>query len=346
MEEALDLPVSKKAILIAGGPVKVGPGIHLPFHPSRSTAGPGAGSISIVLSFDGVRVKKAISREAGEFELVTGEKGFELLRDGRPFISKLEIEPTIFHSPEQAFFNLDTECIYDCKFCTSSKLDKRSKKNLDLERIVELVIQASERSDFKAVAFTSAVVDSPSATVRRLSYVICRVREALDPTVPIGVEPYVESFDDIDRLKAAGADEIKINIETFDREIFAKVCGKRDFDWLLTAIKYAVGTFGSGKVCSNIIVGLGEADQNVIDGVDYLAKIGCLATLRPLRINDANREALESSLGPLQHVTPERMIRLAEEQRSIFELYGLNPGSFKTMCHACTCCDIVPFRDI
>ncbi|MDD1767602.1 MAG: radical SAM protein [Methanomassiliicoccales archaeon] len=346
MEETLDRPVAKKAALIAGGPIKVGPGIRLPFHPSKSTAGPGAGSASIVLSFGGLRVKKGISRETGEFELIQKEKDFELLRNGRPFISEVRIEPTIFHSPEQAFFNLGTDCIYDCKFCATGKLDRHSKKNLDLDRIVELVIQSSRRNDFKAVAFTSAVVGSPSATVKRLAYVICRVREELDPSIPIGVEPYVESFDDIDRLKAAGADEIKINIETFDRDIFRKVCGKRDFDWLLRAIKYAVGTFGAGRVCSNIIVGLGETDQNVIDGVDYLAKLGCLATLRPLRINDANREALEDSLGPLEQIPPGRILRLAEEQRSIFELYGLDPTSFKTMCHACTCCDIVPFRDI
>ncbi|MDD1768987.1 MAG: radical SAM protein [Methanomassiliicoccales archaeon] len=346
MEEEVDSPVMKKAILITGGPVKVGADIRLPYHPSRSTAGPGAGSASIVLSFEGMRVKKAISRETGEFELVRRDGGFGLLRDGRNFVSEVSIEPTIFHSPEQAFFNLDTDCMYDCKFCTSRKLDKRITKNLDLDRIVDLVMKASKRDDFRAVAFTSAVVDSPSMTVERLAYVICRVREELDPIIPIGVEPYVESFDDIDRLKAAGADEIKINIETYDRDIFRKVCGKRDFEWILKAIKYAVGTFGPGRVCSNIIVGLGETDKNVIDGVDHLAKMGCLTTLRPLRINDTNRKPLEDALGHIEPVTPERIINLAEEQRSVFELYDLDPRSFRTMCHACTCCDIVPFKDI
>ncbi|MGD0056422.1 MAG: radical SAM protein [Methanomassiliicoccales archaeon] len=346
MEEEIGSPVMKKAILITGGSVKVGADVKLPFYPSRSTAGPGAGAASIVLSFEGMRVKKAISKKVGEFELVRKDGGFRLLRDGSPFVSVVEIEPTIFHSPEQAFFNLDTDCIYDCKFCATRKLDKRITKNLDLDRIVDLVMEASKRDDFKAVAFTSAVVDSPSMTVGRLAYVISRVREELDPTISIGVEPYVESHDDIDRLRAAGADEIKINIETYDRDIFGRVCGKRDLDWLLKTIKYAVGVFGTGRVCSNIIVGLGETDENVIEGIDHLAKMGCLATLRPLRINNMNRKALEDALGHLEAVTPERIIGLAEEQRSIFELYDLDPRSFRTMCHACTCCDIVPFRDI
>jgi biotin synthase-related radical SAM superfamily protein len=346
MEEEVESPVMKKAILITGGPVKIGVDIRLPFHPSRSTAGPGAGSASVVLSFEGMRVKKAMSREVGEFELIQRDGGFRLLRNGRAFLSDVEIEPTIFHSPEQAFFNLDTDCMYDCKFCTSRKLDKRITKNLDLDRIVDLVMEASKRDDFKAVAFTSAVVDSPSETVRRLAYVISRVREQLDPAIPIGVEPYVDCFDDIDRLRAAGADEIKINIETYDRDIFKRVCGKRDFDWLLKAVRYAVGVFGAGRVCSNIIVGLGETDENVLDGVDRLAKMGCVSTLRALRINDMNLKALEDVLGHLEPVTPERIIRLAEGQRSVFELYDVNPASFRTMCHACACCDIVPFRDI
>lgn len=346
MEEKVDRPVMKKAILITGGSVKVGANVRLPFYPSRSTAGPGAGAASIVLSFEGMRIKKAISKEVGEFELVQKDGGFRLLRNGSPFISDVEIEPTIFHSPEQAFFNLNTDCMYDCKFCASRKLDKRIMKNLDLDRIVDMVMEASKRDDFKAVAFTSAVVDSPSETVGRLAYVISMVREQLDPSVPIGVEPYVDCFDDIDRLRAAGADEIKINIETFDRDIFKKVCGKLDFDWILKVINYAVEIFGAGRVCSNIIVGLGETDENVIDGVDHLAKKGCVATLRALRVNDMNRKALEDALGHLEPVTPERIIRLAEEQRLVFELYDIDPTSFRTMCHTCTCCDIVPFRDI
>lgn len=346
MEENVSSPAMKKAMLIAGGPVLIPEDFKLPFHPSRSTAGPGAGKVSIVFSFEGLRVKKEISREHGEFELVRSDQGLSLWREGRVFVEKVEIQPTIFHSPEQAFFNLDTDCIYDCKFCSSRKLDKRIVKNLDLDRIVDLVLKASERKDFKAVAFTSAVVDSPSKSVGRMCYVITRVREQLDPSIPIGVEPYVGSFDDIDRLRAAGADEIKINIETYDRTIFQKICGKLDFDWIMKAIGYAAQIFGVGRVCSNIIIGLGETDENVLEGVDALARIGCVATLRPLRVNDLNRRALEEAIGPLQPVKPERMIRLAEEQRMIFDLYDLDPRSFRTMCHSCTCCDIVPYIDL
>src|SRR5512137_2050216 len=109
----------KKAILLAGGSVLLPKGFHLPFKASRSTAGPGAGSVSVVFAFEGLRVKKSISREQGEFELLETATGLSMTHHGRPFLERVEIRPTIYHSPDQAFINLHQECIYDCKFCTS-----------------------------------------------------------------------------------------------------------------------------------------------------------------------------------------------------------------------------------
>lgn len=347
MEAHLNELAKKKAILITGGAVKIPGDLKLPFRLSMSTAGPGAGTPALVLSFQGLRVKKAISRDEGEFELVQRNGKLALTRNGEPFLDSVEIQPTLYHSPEQAFFNIETSCIYDCKFCVSKKLDHRMTKSLDPEKIIKMILDASERNDFKAVALTSAVVGSSSETVQKMAYIISRVREQLDPRIPIGVEPYVDDYQHIEILKAAGADEIKINIETFDRNIFKKVCNKLDFDTIIRMIQYAVRVFGVGKVCSNIIVGLGETDENVIQGVEYLARLGCVATIRPLKINDLNGKELEEALGySLKPVSPERLLRLAMEQKMILELYQLSTLSFKTMCHACTCCDIVPFRDI
>ena len=81
------------------------------------------------------------------------------------------------------------------------------------------------------------------------------------PNVPIGVEPYISSISQIDSLKAAGATEIKINMETFDADIFKKVCGMLDMDWILECIGHACEVFGRGKVTSNIIIGMGETDE-------------------------------------------------------------------------------------
>jgi biotin synthase-related radical SAM superfamily protein len=344
MEAGLSLAM-KKAILITGGQLKIPKDMVLPFTPSRSTAGPGAGSTSIVIAFEGARCKKGISRESGEFELVPKEGGYRMLRNGEPFLEDVEIRPTIAHAPEQAFFNLAQDCIYDCKFCASRKLDRRITKNLSPEKVVEMAIDASKKQGFKSLAFTSAVVESPERTVAMMLFVVRGVRKAL-PEVPIGVEPYVAKLSDVDELKKAGADEIKLNIETFDPERFAKVCGKLHYQFVLDALDHAVEVFGKGKVTTNLLVGLGESDDELLEGVRYFAERGIVATLRPLRINTFNREPLTETLGPLEPVTAERIVGLAVRAKAIMEQNGITSKTYHTMCHECECCDIVPFRDL
>jgi len=338
-------PVEKKAVLICGGNVKVPKDFRPPFRLSRSTAGPGAGSSSLVLAFGGLRVKKSISRDEGEFELVGGPEGYSLLKNGQPFISELELKPVLYHSPEQAFFNLGQDCIFDCLFCTSRKLSKDVAKDLDLDRVVDLILEAHRKGELKAVALTSAVVGSIRETIGRMIYVVQKVRKEL-PDVPIGVEPYVESFEDIDRLHEAGANEIKINIESFDPRIIEIACPKLELEKQLEFLRYAVQVFGRGKVTSNIIIGLGETDRNVLEGVSALASLGIVPSIRALKINPINKEVMEAALGKLNPVTPERLIHLNQEAKLILLAHGLSTTSYHTMCHECGCCDLVPFKDL
>lgn len=345
MEEDRELIAKKKAYLLTCGPLHVPPDFRPPFPLSRSTAGPGAGSSSLVLMFGRARVKKEITAEEAELSLKGEGPCYTIMRGDELFLDNVSIVPTLAHAPQQAFFNLDTACIYHCRFCTSPFLDKRLIKELDVDRVVAMIKGWADREDLKAVAFTAAVTKDPQTTVDKLARAVSRVREIL-PNIPIGVEPYVDRMEQIDQLKRAGADEIKLNIETYDREIFRKVCGEQDLDHILRAIEHAVEVFGRGKVTSNIIVGMGETDRNVLDGVEALARMGCIATIRPLRLNDLNRKAMIEVLGDLEKITPDRLLALAREHRAILERHGLSSYSLRTMCHECGCCDIVPFRDL
>jgi biotin synthase-related radical SAM superfamily protein len=337
--------VEKKALLLLGGRVKIPSDMKLPYRPSCSTAGPGAGSTGIVLAFDGMKVKKAVSRDDGEFELVPRGKNYTLWHQGRVFIEEVEIRPVVFHAPGQAFFNLDNRCIYGCTFCSSPLLDDGQDKGHTPEKVVEMIVSAHAEEGFDAVAITSGVPDTAEKTLDRILYVVREVRKAL-PAVSIGVEPYISSLDQIEVLLEAGADEIKINIETYDRDIFAKVCPRKDYDLILRSIEHAGTVFGPGRVASNIIIGLGETDQNVLQGVKHLASIGCVATLRALRTNAFNRDGLSHDIGQVKPVDEERLMRLVRSQMEILKDHDLTTLEFRTMCHRCGCCDIVPFVDV
>ena len=91
---------------------------------------------------------------------------------------------------------------------------------------------------------------------------------------------------------------------------------------------------------------MGESDDDVIGRMEMLAYMGVAPGLRALKINGDNRARIEAVTGPLEPNTPERVLRLASEQKRIMSENGLDANSFRTMCFECTCCDVVPFRDL
>ena len=346
MEEEVSPETARlKAELLTGGSVRLPDDFRLPFPKSRSTAGPGAGQSEVVFAFGGTRAKKPVTRDEGEFDLVQAGQGLEIRREGRTIIAHVKILPTLLHAPSQAFVNIDDTCILGCVFCNVPRLLNHVTKHLDDEKIVSMILKASETDGFQSVALTSGVPVEPGMTVARMAGLVRRIRAAL-PDTPIGVEPYATRPDHVDSLYEAGATEIKLNIESFDRDIFEKVCPCRDYDHILHVINHAGEVFGRNRVCSNIIFGLGETDENVVHGVKVLANMGAVATLRALRLSEMNSDPLREVLGTLRPVTPDRMVRLALAHKDVLMDHGLTTRSFGTMCHSCLACDLVPFWDV
>lgn len=338
--------VQKKAILALGGGVRLPQGFQLPFKVSRSTAGPGAGFSTIAIGFNGFRVKKSVSYDSGEFELVKAEGGtLSLLKDGELFIDGVELLPIVRHCPGQAFFNLDSRCEYRCLFCSSPRLSENELKDMTNEKILELLEESLALQRFDSVSFTSGVVGSIDETIERMVDVVSSVRRR-HPELRIGVEPYVFAEEHVRALKDAGADEIKLNIQCATDELFERICPDLDRDNIWKMLAFSVKVFGVGNVSSNLICGFGETDEDVADAVERLCGMGVIPGLRALRINSYNRQPLTEVLGDIEKTEPERMVRLAKMHKDVMVRHGLDSRSSRTMCLECGCCDIVPFRDI
>ncbi len=347
---------AKKAELINYGKIHIPKELTLPFYPSRSTAGPGAGKSAMVFGFGGTRVKLSIVRDGsaiyslamkpktGESSCISGSP-YMILKNDEPFLDEVSLEPTLMHAPCQAFINITSDCIYDCSFCVTPELDK-NRKQCSADRWLELILAHAKNPSLQAVAITSGVAESPHNTILDMVKIIKGVREKL-PEIPIGVEPYTTEKEDIDLLHSAGATEIKINLESPVREIFNKVCPDLDYDGIYEVLKYAVSVFGRNRVCSNLIVGLGESDEDIMRSVEDLASIGVVASLRAIRLNEINIPKLTSALGYTPEPVPStRLLALAEKQKRALEKYNLYTTEFKTMCHRCKSCDIVPQQDL
>ncbi len=340
MEEDL----TRKAVLALGGGVRLPEGFELPYRVSHSTAGPGAGSNAAVFAFGRYRVKKGISHKGGEFELVLKDGGYALTRRGEPFLDDVRLEPVVRHSPQQAFFNLDPRCMFHCVYCNSPRLDPKEDKHLSKERIMAMLAESMAEHDVGCVSFTSGVVGSIGGTVERMAEVVRAVRERY-PDMPIGAEPYVGCEEHIRILREAGADEIKINLESPRKDIFERVCPDLDWDGIWDRLSEAVAAFGRGRVVSNIIYGMGETDEDMEQAMDRLCSMGVVPGIRALRMNPMNVEGMESAIGRQDAVSPERAVRLALMQKGCMLRHGFDDMPSVTMCMACGCCDLVPFRD-
>jgi biotin synthase-related radical SAM superfamily protein len=321
-----------KAFLISIGSVSIDSSL-IP-RARGSTAGPGAGTSSVFFRSGEKRVRLSINKDSPlSIQKAEGDGNVALFHEGKE-LARGKLEPAPAHCPEQAFITLCEKCIFDCKYCPVPKLQGHVKSE---EEVLSIVDEVLRTGNLKAISLTSGVETSVEGEVERVLKLLPALKKY---NVPIGVSVYPTEGCSR-KFYEEGVFEVKYNVETMDSEIFKKVCGDLSLDYILDKLKEAVDVFGKNRVFSNFIIGLGESDSSVMEGVETLAKMGVIPILRPvnphpLRIGDCFTE----------RPSPERLLRLAKIEAEILKKHGLNPGLAMTMCLKCTGCDLVPFVDL
>lgn len=325
--------IQKKAELIANNSININ-NIKIPFPLSKSSAGPSVGA-SLIIGFDGKRVKLKVSEKKEKLSLKEENGKYKILKNGKLFLNNVQLIPTIMHAPNQAFINIEANCIFKCKFCATPNIKG---KEFNTEKWIRLILNASKNKNFNGVAITSGIAKNVNETIKKMSEIVKGVRKELN--CEIGVEPYTTNIEHLKKLRNAGATELKLNIQSFDKKIFEKICPNLNYNKIKRGLKEGVKIFGKNKVCSNVILGLGEKEKEVIKGIEEFAKIGILTNLRALRINEENFENLKEI--KIEDIKSEKLLKLAKAQKEIFKKYELDVKNFKTMCFSCGCCDILP----
>ncbi|RZN14659.1 MAG: radical SAM protein [Methanosarcinales archaeon] len=319
-----------KAVLISIGSIDID--VSLVGKIGMSTAGPAAGEKSIFFRSWGCRVRLTVDHKSPLHAVLDGED-IVILMDNRE-LTRGRIEEELIHCPEQAYITISERCIYNCKFCT---VPLRNGKIKNIEEIKELVEVAHHTGLLKAIAITSGVADSPGREVERAVEVIKALKKY---NVPIGVSVCPAANSTV-MLKEAGADEIKYNVETMDRNIFSLVCAGLDLDFILEALKEAVSVFGRNKVYSNMLIGLGESDTAVEQGVEELARIGVIPILRAIDVHPLHSKEITAN-----RPSPQRLLKLSKITKEKLDKYELRVDQSQTMCLPCGGCDLVPQVDL
>jgi biotin synthase-related radical SAM superfamily protein len=332
--EMKDKSAEIKAFLIAEGGVDIDERVLGRI--TTPASGPGAGLTSFFLRFDGHRVRLGIEHNSRLKASLDGDE--VVIRDQEKELVRGHLEDAIAHCPGQAFITVSEVCIFDCQYCPVPLLGGSVKDLSDVETTISQILDDPTLADkLKAISLTSGVEKSAQHEAERMAAIIHTLREKYD--LPIGVSVY-PTTNSTKLLKDAGADEIKYNVETMDRQLFTKMCPGLSLDFILAALKDAVSVFGRNKVFSNILVGLGEDDHSIISGMHELIEMGVIPILRavvehPLRVETGMRRP-----------SAERLLRLARKERKLLDEYGLRADIAETMCAPCTGCDLIPHRDV
>jgi biotin synthase-related radical SAM superfamily protein len=332
--DVTDKSAEIKALLIAEGGVDIDERVLGRI--TTPASGPGAGLTSFFLRFKGHRVRLGIKHDSRLKASFDGDE--VVIHDQEKEIVRGYLEDAIAHCPGQVFITVSEVCIFNCQYCPVPLLEGSVKDLSDVETKISRILDDPKLADkLKAISLTSGVEKSAQHEAERIAVIVHALREKYD--LPIGVSVY-PTQNSTKLLKEAGADEIKYNVETMDRQLFIKMCPGLSLDLILEALKDAVSVFGRNKVFSNILVGLGEDDSSIISGMHELIEMGVIPILRavvehPLRVETGMRRP-----------SAERLLRLARKERELLDEFGLRADIAETMCAPCTGCDLIPHRDV
>ena len=261
---------------------------------------------------------------------------------GNVLIRGMCIEEATVHAPDQLFLGLYEYCKIGCKFCPLSTT-YHTETHYSLDSIFKDIDESSNKS-YSSIGITTSIPYNLSSddVAEEMIFTVRKIRNKVGANIPIGVSTKIPSRRIMEQLKRAGANEIRLNIEVPNRVLAKKLMPNKSLDEIYKSLSVASEVFGRGKVSSNIVLGLGESDQDVVIAIRRLAQMGVIATLYPFDPFD-HKGGLASEF---KRPDAERIYRLAVAHKEILEEYQLATETLLTMCPACAASHVFPGKDL
>jgi putative N-acetyltransferase (TIGR04045 family) len=223
-----------------------------------------------------------------------------------------------------------------CQFCgiELSLSGGRTTRLKTPAQLAEVVLKAMELDSAAHVVLTTGAALPSGNEIDYLGRCAGAIKQVCDLPIHVQFLP-PDNAEKLCELKESGVDTVGIHIESFDKEVLARLAPVKaaiGLERYEEAWNRAVDVFGFNQVSSFVLVGLGEEEDSVIRGSEFLADRGVYPFVVPFRPIPGS---LMEDCGTPDHET---MKRLYGEITGILIKRGLSAASSLAGCVRCGAC--------
>ncbi len=272
-----------------------------------------------------------------DIQLVSSPNFYSLLTSDEIPMKKI----ALLHGTDCIASTVVQSCIYwkknlPCQFC-GIELSLQAGDTIPVktpQQLREVVGAAIEEKVCQHITLTIGSLPRADKGAAIYINIVREIKQYYDIPIHIQLEP-PKNTRYLEDLHKNEIDTIGIHIESFDQNVLRTICpGKvqislKEYE---TAWKTAVRLFGENQVDSYIIIGLGETDQSIIEGSEFLLQLGVIPYLVPFR--PISGTPMEAKPTP----DPSRLINIYTRIAQLLRNHGVDPTQNKAGCVRCGAC--------
>jgi radical SAM protein (TIGR04043 family) len=218
-----------------------------------------------------------------------------------------------------------------CKFCAvrywwNSKIQKTPKQ------IYEAIVSGFEENVIKHVSLTTATLNTTGKGLEGLVETAKLISSRIEIPIMFEFEPITDLsllVSLLQEAKKTGVTTVFCNIECFDKHIREEVMpakGKLEIATYIKTWEKCLDVFGKNEVYTVVVVGIGEDDNSILQGIEMAASNGVITFLVP---HSPAVGAIFEDMDPPDY---ERMLHLYENAVHIYQKYGLDLWASQAGC--------------
>lgn len=223
-------------------------------------------------------------------------------------------------------------CCFDkpnakCKFCSIKPTDGQT--IVPAKEVIEGLRTLFAITDRYSLNLGGGTYGNPDRMADYLTEIVIGIRTFTQTPISVELAPPAE-LSRLEALHSAGASSLIMNLEIADPELRKKICpGKSSisYEHYYECYRFAVNTFGRGKISCVLIAGL-QPNENIVLECEKLTDIGVIPTIIPFKAMD------DCEFHERDNCAPEDLLWISAQVGSMLRQKELSPK----MQEGCTKC--------